>query len=176
MKKNICHWLKWRGCWELPQAQFANGRGSGNSALNVLTEGYLSTRIRCRRLSGETGNIKKNFTQALKIKGMENQEQAFNPDEIVELARQNPDAPATLADVANVLLFTVSQLHNLREMGRINNELLQAVTDAATTNNNRLQELAKKVIDENQRLAERVSMLEAQMMAVMADEKRAGLN
>ena len=47
----------------------------------------------------------------------------FNPDGLIDQGRKNPDAPATLADVANVLLFTVSQLHNLREMGRINNEL-----------------------------------------------------
>jgi hypothetical protein len=99
----------------------------------------------------------------------------FNPDGLIDQGRKNPDAPATLADVANVLLFTVSQLHNLREMGRINNELLREVAAASTTNNNRLQELAQKVIDENQRLTDRLGVLEARLMA-LSDSRGAGLN
>jgi hypothetical protein len=53
---------------------------------------------------------------------------------------------------------------------------LYSATEQIKVLDGRLVELAKKVIDENQRLAERVSLLESQMMAVMADEKKAGLN
>jgi hypothetical protein len=49
-------------------------------------------------------------------------------------------------------------------------------TQKITILDGRLTQLAQKVIDENQQLAERISLLESQMMAVMADEKQAGLN
>jgi hypothetical protein len=101
-----------------------------------------------------------NFKQK-KINDMENQEQTFSPDELVQLARENPGATAQMHHVANGLLYLSAGIFNNAELIRLLDQ--------------RIVELTQKHIREVQALTDRIDILEARLMG-LSDPHEAGLN
>jgi hypothetical protein len=92
---------------------------------------------------------------------MENENQ-FNPDELVQLARENPEATAQMHHVANGLLYLSAGIFNNSEMIR----LLDS----------RLKELTAKHNEEVKFLKDEIDLLRIDVMKLSGDEGKLGLN
>jgi hypothetical protein len=93
---------------------------------------------------------------------VEQNKNEFSPDEIVELARQNPGATAQMHHVANSLLYLSTGIFN-------NSELIRLL-------DSRLKELTAKHNEEVKFLKDEIDLLRIDVMKLSGDEGKLGLN